>query len=191
MEGWYYKVLGAEFGPVSMQKLIELAKSNSISADDQVRFGLKSSWRSVGSIGQLMAHLPFEPNTKSYYANPYGAVPTSTGADNRTEQNGLDQQSALTSSHLPAEDTETRWWCKIANREYGPVPLSKLIEWAHAGRLHRQDQVRFGNDPYVIANDVKGLFLDQPKPPASTTPGTAVPFPKAGDAPSVPQQKAS
>ena len=56
MDGWYYKIFGIEFGPVKMDKLIELAKSHAMSRDDQVRFGENGSWRRVGTIGQLMAH---------------------------------------------------------------------------------------------------------------------------------------
>ena len=51
MDSWYYKLFGAEFGPVSLDELVELAKSHSLSVDDEVRFGETGIWRRAGSIG--------------------------------------------------------------------------------------------------------------------------------------------
>ena len=58
MDGWYYKLFGDGFGPVTFDELIELAKSHTLSSDDEVRFGENGAWRRAGSMGQLMAHMP-------------------------------------------------------------------------------------------------------------------------------------
>ena len=162
MDGWYYKIFGIEFGPVKLDKLIELAKSHAISRDDQVRFGEKGSWRRVGTIGQLMAHLPFEASQKVI-----GGKSTEPEADTSNSP-VFDQVPAAPMSDHPTPtdtietvDTDRRWWCNIQGREYGPVELPKLIEWAATGRLLRDDLVRFGNDPYVLASELPGLFPDQ------------------------------
>lgn len=57
---WYYDVGGFEMGPVSFEDLIALAQSQQIAAEDRVKAGVDGKWRTVGSIGRLMAVLPFQ-----------------------------------------------------------------------------------------------------------------------------------
>jgi hypothetical protein len=56
---WMYRAFQQEFGPLSFENLIELAKIGTITADDEVRMGLDGKWRRAGSIGRLVAVLPF------------------------------------------------------------------------------------------------------------------------------------
>lgn len=56
---WIYRSLGQEFGPFSFDTLIELAKKGTITADDEVKLGVDGKWRRAGSIGRLVAVLPF------------------------------------------------------------------------------------------------------------------------------------
>ena len=164
MSGWYYKIFGVEFGPVKLEKLVELAKTNAISRDDVVRFSEKGNWRKVGSIGQLMAHLPFESTSQKVIGKADDEVTQESAGASIFDQ----PSSPLMSDHptptdaMETVDTDRRWWCKIQDREYGPVELPKLIEWAATGRLLPDDQVRFGNDPYALAKDLPGLFPERP-----------------------------
>lgn len=57
---WFYDVGGFEMGPVSFIDLLALARSQQIAADDRVKAGVNGKWRTVGSIGRLMAVLPFQ-----------------------------------------------------------------------------------------------------------------------------------
>ena len=201
--GWYYQAFGEEFGPISFDDLVELAKNQTLSADDDVRFGENGNWRRAGSIGQLMAHLPFQAQKNTF------SVEVARPAVVQTPEEGFDlsdnvvlKQSApvskARSEHVvpaePAQVEETvpaepevdpakqvRWWCKIQDKEYGPVELSKLVDWAAAGRLLRTDYVRFGLDPYILADKLPGLFPELPKavdtetkPEFSTTSRTQV-----------------
>lgn len=161
MDNWYYKVFGIEFGPVKLERLIELAKSHGISHDDQVRFGEKGNWRRVGSIGQLMAHLPFASVPRQHLSSTPEAVHESSPLVEQSPEahshNGSEVAEFTVVEETP-QDTEHVWWCRSQNREYGPVALPTLIEWASTGRLQRYDEVRFGQDPYIPAGDLPGLF---------------------------------
>lgn len=66
---WYYGTDGAEIGPVSFNVLLQLAQSHQLTADDLVKLGSQGKWRRVGSIGRLMAVLPFQAEV----ARPAGA----------------------------------------------------------------------------------------------------------------------
>ena len=183
--GWYYQVFGELFGPISFDDLVELAKNHTLSADDDVRFGENGAWRRAGSIGQLMAHLPFQAGKNAFSVEV--AKPAIVEAPE--DEFDLDDNVALKQSApapvarrervapvaqvkdeeaVPAEsevDTakQVRWWCKIQDKEYGPVELSKLVDWATAGRLLRTDNVRFGLEPYILADKLPGLFPELPK----------------------------
>lgn len=164
MDGWYYKVGGSENGPVALDKLIELAKSHSLTHEDEVRFGVKGQWRRVGTIGQLMAHLPYQPaGTKQsqFGSTMFSPSPPPSSADTIPVMSATPGDPKL---------VDRRWWCKIQNRDYGPVEMSKLIEWVAAGRLRRDDQVRFGNDPFVPAKNLPELFPNDSMPPTNAVP---------------------
>lgn len=59
-DDWYYNVGGLELGPVTFDELLELGRSEQLSADDNIRLGVNGKWRRAGSIGRLMAVLPFQ-----------------------------------------------------------------------------------------------------------------------------------
>ena len=44
MSGWYYRLLGEEFGPVSQQTLLELMREGTIGQADLVRNSESSEW---------------------------------------------------------------------------------------------------------------------------------------------------
>jgi GYF domain 2 len=189
--GWYYQVFGEQFGPISLDDLVELAKNHTLSADDDVRFGENGAWRRAGSIGQLMAHLPFQAKKNAFsieVAQPAVVeapvddfevsenvmlMPSTSSPTSRREA-VVPAKPAKVEETVPAEPEvdpakQVRWWCKIQDKEYGPVELSKLIDWATAGRLLRTDYVRFGLDPYTLADKLPGLFPELPKEADSET----------------------
>ncbi|MEK6257457.1 MAG: hypothetical protein AABP62_02460 [Planctomycetota bacterium] len=61
---WYCRLSGAELGPMSFDGLVKCAQRGQMLTDDEVRFGAQGKWRQVGSVGRLMAELPFQPGEK-------------------------------------------------------------------------------------------------------------------------------
>jgi hypothetical protein len=59
-DDWFYNVGGLELGPVSFDELLDLGRNEQIAADDPVKLGINGKWRRAGSIGRLMAVLPFQ-----------------------------------------------------------------------------------------------------------------------------------
>lgn len=192
--GWYYQSFGEQFGPMSFDDLVVLAKNQTLSADDEVKFGETGTWRRAGSIGQLMAHLPFQAkkNAFSIELEPTTAESTSEQTDelddplidmrvlesqtpppatkaatggkkaSSASMKTVSPPSAPAEPVAPAAPKEELWWCMISGKEYGPVELPKLVAWAAAGRLLRNDFVRCGLDPYVVAGELPGLFPELP-----------------------------
>jgi len=60
VDDWFYLVGELEFGPVTFDELLELARTEQVGADDSIKLGATGKWRRAGSIGRLMAVLPFQ-----------------------------------------------------------------------------------------------------------------------------------
>ena len=155
--GWYYQLFGDQFGPVAFEDLEELAKNHTLSVDDQVRFGENGVWRRAGSIGKLMAHLPFQAGKNAF------SIEVAQGTSGKRSR--VADGPADLGDELDFEEGSVPlivWWCMIEGKEYGPVDLPKLVAWAASGRLHRKDYVRHGLESYVIAGELPGLFPELP-----------------------------
>src|SRR6202012_2606802 len=62
---WFCIIGGAELGPMSFEELTGYAQNEQLSADDEVKLGATGKWRRVGSIGRLMAVMPYQAPKKS------------------------------------------------------------------------------------------------------------------------------
>lgn len=64
-------------------------------------------------------------------------------------------------SRTPAcqENPGDAWFCKIGEREYGPIRLEELISWARQDRIWKQTPIRYGNDgAWFAAGECEELF---------------------------------
>lgn len=59
-DDWFYEVGGLKQGPVAFEDLLRLARTQQLGADDSVKLGASGKWRRAGSIGRLVAVLPFQ-----------------------------------------------------------------------------------------------------------------------------------
>ena len=72
-DDWYYRIIdgdGAEIGPLTFDAIIELAKSGRLTSDDEVRFGVDNKWRRGGSMGRLVAVLPYQTRRRKLAPAP-------------------------------------------------------------------------------------------------------------------------
>ncbi|OYW10751.1 MAG: hypothetical protein B7X34_04245, partial [Acidobacteriia bacterium 12-62-4] len=56
---WFYRLAGQDLGPLTFRELTDLAKQGVLTADDEVKCGAQGRYRRAGSIGRLMAALPY------------------------------------------------------------------------------------------------------------------------------------
>lgn len=78
-EEWFCLIDGNELGPLDFEELINFAEREQIAADDQVKLGSAGKWRRVGSIGRLMAALPFQSVQKKIVPGSKPSLDTVTG----------------------------------------------------------------------------------------------------------------
>lgn len=58
-DDWYCKFHGQELGPIAFEEIAAFVEQGQLEASDEVRLGANGKWRRVGSIGRLMALLPY------------------------------------------------------------------------------------------------------------------------------------
>jgi hypothetical protein len=77
--------------------------------------------------------------------------------------------NAAPANHVYSENPGDTWFCKIGEREYGPIRLEELISWARHERIWKQTPIRHGHHgAWFAAGECEELFA-----PASTGPVTA------------------
>lgn len=67
---WFCLLGDHELGPVSFDEILKYAEQEQLSADDQVKLGANGKWRRAGSIGRLMAALPYKAHEKTIARKP-------------------------------------------------------------------------------------------------------------------------
>lgn len=145
VEDWYCQVLGQELGPLTFNDLLRFAETGELSADDQVRFGVEGKWRRVGSLGRLVAILPYQAAPSTRLKPKLGAKPE------RPVANVIPEAAApvppppavVTPSEIP-EAIELKWYAWIRGVEYGPSSLVQLQQWLTSGQLGAADFVKLG-----------------------------------------------
>ena len=73
VDEWYYHqpdVNEVVVGPMTFEALLEQAKAGRLSADDEVKFGVDGKWRRAGSMGRLVAVLPYRSAPRNVQAAP-------------------------------------------------------------------------------------------------------------------------
>lgn len=69
-DGWYCMLGGQELGPLMIDELIDYVEHEQLTADDEVKLGDHGKWRRVGSIGRLMAVIPYQAVEKNIVPTP-------------------------------------------------------------------------------------------------------------------------
>ncbi len=184
---WYCRFDNQVLGPLSLQELVEFTKGEQLSANDEVKLGVSGKWRRVGSIGRLVAVLPFQevaaepqatvPGPVTVPAAPKPTVPPirpTLVAEEASKTPAFDRD--IVRAEAAAEATElvvrrmigftlipgcdSSWWVAINGAESGPVEFAQLFEWALNGHLKPGDFIRNGMyGQYTHAANLPGLFV--------------------------------
>lgn len=67
---WFCQLGGQELGPMTFEELVEYVENEQLTADDQVKLGADGKWRRVGSIGKLVAVIPYKAVEKNIVPTP-------------------------------------------------------------------------------------------------------------------------
>ncbi len=124
---WMYRVFGQEFGPLSFDEIRELAATGIVSADSDVKLGVDGKWRRAGSIGRLMAVLPFQGKSVVVKSSPsaediQGLRPEAPGGSRRPAQKTRNTlPSPAAPSTVPPQNAPPESDAQIVNRIRGAL----------------------------------------------------------------------
>lgn len=139
---WFYRLAGQDLGPLSFRELTELAQQGGLTADDEIKRGIDGRYRRAGSIGRLMAAMPYaEPQQIRHVAStPSPAIATPvTGAPSTAS-------TVPPSLQYQPSALQAAWFAGIRGVEYGPLSLVQLSQMLTTGQIGVYDFVRYG--PY-------------------------------------------
>ena len=178
---WYYNIGGLEMGPVTFDELLDLARAEQVAADDEIKLGVDGKWRRAGSIGRLMAVLPFqaakakpvakkiEPEVvETDASDPFAALEDADSAHVSVSQESLqNQQAPVVDPQIEyqvafAKAKENIFGAMIAQAEAAfqaaEAQAKQEVAWASAANVDKQwwgwmGNVEFGpvEFPQVLA----------------------------------------
>jgi hypothetical protein len=139
---WYIKINNAEHGPLTSDRLKQLAQQGKVTPDTSVKKGQAGTWHRANDVHGLFA----APGSQS---TPATATPQGS-------------------------PVETQWYLFTGEKQFGPVPLATLRQWATDGRVTATMHVRQaegGN--WMPAGQLPGVFPASEASQPSPGPGPA------------------
>jgi hypothetical protein len=107
-DDWYCMFHGQELGPIGFDELVGFAESSQISAEDEVRLGATGKWRKVGSIGRLVAVLPYhEPPVQTAKTLEAPAAKPVRTRSRQEESSPASSPSTASTESVPTEPVPT------------------------------------------------------------------------------------
>ena len=102
-DDWYCQLGGQELGPMTFDELAEHVRNEQLTADDDVKLGTDGKWRRVGSIGRLVAVIPYQALERNIVPTPPKPKPP-VFEEPSTQDDDLSE--LVTDEEAPAEPTE-------------------------------------------------------------------------------------
>ena len=147
---WFCNIMGEQWGPMSSQELLAVARRGRLSRDDLVRRGVDGNW--------VRAEL-----VKGLFNNPPVAA-TATS----------DHVAVSPRAPLPAKRSMSgvrirQYWVKVGNQTTGPFTGPKLRRLAAVGKLQPHILVSEDLVDWVPAVNVEGMVFEGTVPPHAST----------------------
>ena len=118
---WFYRMFGEDFGPVSFDKLCEMAEKGTVAADDEVRSERSLNWVTAGSVDGL-------------------GLSMSGGGTVVAMATISDMEAEVATTRVGLDD----WYCRVQGREMGPLSFEGLVKFAQHDNLTANDDVKLG-----------------------------------------------
>lgn len=158
---WFYKTLGQEWGPVSFDEIVELAKAEQLAPSDEVRGSRDAPWVPAGSIVGLFPE-PEELTDLSELDITF--VDASRDAARPASSQPQTQSSTAVAEASTGRRESCSWFAYLLGYEMGPMSFSELELMAASGAVSATDYVRpdDGSDwvPAGEAPELAGAFAN-------------------------------
>ncbi|MEX2091137.1 MAG: GYF domain-containing protein [Pirellulales bacterium] len=162
---WFCRIMGDEWGPMSAQELVAVARYGRLTRDDVVRRGATGTWVRAEIVEGLMntpAPAPTVTSRRVAIARQQATPAKRSVAKARPAKHQPPTHAAPT--HAAAD----QYWIHNGKKKAGPFSGQKLRQLAAAGALRRDDLVRSNRSGWVRATRVKGLEFGDLSPLTQT-----------------------
>lgn len=135
---WYCKVMGAEYGPMSQDELVERVRQRNLGPEDLVRKA-GGDWLAVFEVGGLMELASRPP---------------------KQELADTSESKSASAAHSDKATSDSDWFCLASGEKRGPMRFDELQTLANKGLLRAKDRVWRSSTPkFKPASEVEGLDL--------------------------------
>ena len=158
---WYCKIMGDEWGPMSAQELVAVARHGRLTRNDTVRKGPQGTWVRAERVRGL-----------------FESAATSAGAGTVSDGNEVSVSSSTDSAAakrhaIPAKRSVLnvplpRFWVRSGNQMTGPFSEPQIRQLAAEGKLKPHYLLSKDRRRWVRAAQVKGLAFGGASPEAAT-----------------------
>jgi hypothetical protein len=132
-DSWYCLFHGQESGPFGFQKLIKFAEKGHLLTNDKVKLGTDGKWRQAGSIGRIMAVMPYPSGRINETNSMFSPGPTKRQTVH-ADANSADCQEPEDARHTPLQERKERL---RGLKETAQLPAGTEIDIDRAKLNHR------------------------------------------------------
>jgi hypothetical protein len=136
---WFCRIMGDEWGPMSEDELVAVARRGRLTRNDMVREGKTGTWVRGEVVQGLFEH----------------KVPASTGAAPRS----LTGSKGLPARRSVRQNCARKYWVQVGENTAGPFTGSQLKQLASLGKLKPYYLISGDHIHWVRASQVKGLTI--------------------------------
>ena len=141
--------MGEEWGPMSAQELLAVARRGRLSRHDTVRQGTDGNWVRAEMVTGLFSTSPPAPTATARHA-------------------AISSRQPSPAKRSVQQIRSTQYWVKNLGTIVGPFSSAKLRQLAADGKLLPHYLVRDDRSRWVLASQVKGLTFGRVPAGAST-----------------------
>ena len=158
---WYCKIMGEEWGPMSAEELVDVARRGRLTRNDTVRRGADGNWVRAERVLGL-----FDSQVNS-------ATASLASAKASANSSGVNDVPAAARQPMPAKRSvlnipTPKFWVRSGNQVGGPLSGPQIRQLAAVGKLKPNFLLSNDGSRWVRAAQVKGLTFGGATPQVAT-----------------------
>jgi len=142
---YYYRVIGQDFGPVTLSALQLLFRGGQLGSDAQIRRGSDGEWMAAGRFDEVDGNSGNDSSVLEEISD-LSEIDADYSGDSHVLSGSAviargDSGTGLSKSTIEINEEKT-WFCQVLGQEFGPLTMDGLRKMVEASELSAGDLVR-------------------------------------------------